>query len=269
MNIETTNHRVSDLFEQKKNDILSVYYTAGYPQLNDTVRIAEYLEQAGVDMIEIAMPYSDPVADGPTIQQSGSQALNNGMTIRLLFEQLQDIRSRVSLPLILMGYLNPALQYGLERFCQQCQKVGIDALIIPDLPMQEYLDEYKALFESYGLYNIFLISPQTSEDRIRRIDEHSHGFIYMVSSASITGARSQITDEQIAYFERIRQMDLRHPTLIGFGISSYDTFRTACDHAQGAIIGSAFIKVLAKSQDMEQDIHRFVKQVKEPGGSAS
>ena len=266
MNIETTNHRVSDLFEQKKNDILSVYYTAGYPQLNDTVCIAEYLEQAGADMIEIGMPYSDPVADGPTIQQSGSQALNNGMTIRLLFEQLQDIRSRVSLPLILMGYLNPALQYGLERFCQQCQKVGIDALIIPDLPMQEYLDEYKALFESYGLYNIFLISPQTSEDRIRRIDEHSHGFIYMVSSASITGARSQITDEQIAYFERIRQMNLRHPTLIGFGISSHDTFRIACQHAQGAIIGSAFIKALAKSQRLEEDIHDFVQQIKQIKG---
>ena len=256
------NHRLSELFQAKKKNILSVYYTAGYPQLDDTVRIAEYLEQAGADVIEIGMPYSDPLADGPTIQQSGIQALNNGMTISTLFEQLQDIRATVSLPLILMGYLNPALQYGLERFCEQCQRVGIDALIIPDLPMQEYLDEYKELFESYGLYNIFLISPQTSEERIRLIDEHSHGFIYVVSSASITGAKTGITDEQIAYFERIQVMQLRHPTLIGFGISSHETFQTACEHAAGAIIGSAFINVLAESEDLSQDIHQFVKQIK-------
>ncbi len=254
-------HRLTELF-RKKNDILSVYYTAGYPQLDDTVRIAEYLEQAGADVIEIGMPYSDPLADGPTIQQSGAQALANGMTISKLFEQLQDIRSTVSLPLILMGYLNPAMQYGLERFCQQCQRVGVDALIIPDLPMQEYLDEYKELFESYGLYNIFLVSPQTSEERIRLIDAHSHGFIYVVSSASITGAKSGITDEQIAYFERIQTMQLRHPTLIGFGISDQETFRTACNYAQGAIIGSAFIKKLDASEHLKQDIEHFVGQIR-------
>ncbi len=255
-------NRISELFQQKDKNILSVYYTAGYPQLDDTVRIAEYLEQAGADVIEIGMPYSDPLADGPTIQQSGTEALNNGMTISTLFDQLQDIRAKVSLPLILMGYLNPALQFGLERFCQACQRVGVDALIIPDLPMQEYLDEYKALFESYGLYNIFLISPQTSEDRIRLIDEHSHGFIYVVSSASITGAKTGITNEQIAYFERIQAMQLLHPTLIGFGISSHETFDTACKHAEGAIIGSAFIKVLAESKDLAQDIPRFVKEIR-------
>ena len=255
-------NRLTQLFQRKKKNILSVYYTAGYPQLDDTVRIAEYLEQAGADMIEVGMPYSDPLADGPTIQQSGLQALNNGMTISVLFEQLQDIRSTVSLPLILMGYLNPALQYGLERFCEQCQRVGVDALIIPDLPMQEYLDEYKALFESYGLYNIFLISPQTSEERIRLIDKHSHGFIYVVSSASITGAKSGITDEQISYFERIQEMHLQHPTLIGFGISNHKTFRTACQHAEGAIIGSAFIKVLADSRHLEQDVTQFVRTIK-------
>ena len=185
------------------------------------------------------------------------------MTISKLFEQLQDIRRSVSLPLILMGYLNPALQYGLERFCEQCQRVGVDALIIPDLPMQEYLDEYKALFESYGLYNIFLVSPQTSDDRIRLIDEHSHGFIYVVSSASITGAKSGITGEQIIYFERIQAMQLRNPTLIGFGISNRETFETASRYAHGAIIGSAFIKTLAKSSNLEADIHQFIKQIKD------
>lgn len=256
------NHRLSQLFEQKKGNILSVYYTAGYPELEDTERIAKYLEQAGADVIEIGMPYSDPLADGPTIQQSGAQALKNGMTISKLFEQLDNVRSTVSLPLILMGYLNPAMQYGLDRFCQQCQRVGIDALIIPDLPMQEYLDEYKDLFESYGLYNIFLASPQTSEARIRLIDKHSHGFIYVVSSASITGAKSGITDKQIAYFKRIQGMQLQHPTLIGFGISDHETFQTACAYAEGAIIGSAFIKVLAESEDLELDIQQFVKQIK-------
>ena len=259
---QPTHNRLTELFRRKDRNILSVYYTAGHPNLDDTVRIAEHLQQAGADVIEIGMPYSDPLADGPTIQQSGARALNNGMSISKLFAQLQHIRSTVSLPLILMGYLNPAMQYGLERFCEQCQRVGIDALIIPDLPMQEYLDEYKALFESYGLSNIFLVSPQTSEERIRLIDEHSHGFIYVVSSASITGAKSGITDEQIAYFERIRAMQLRHPTLIGFGISDHKTFRTACRYAQGAIIGSAFIKRLEASEDLKQDIDQFVGKIK-------
>lgn len=262
MTTEPPNHRLRELFRTRERNILSVYYTAGYPKLADTVRIAEYLEQAGADVIEIGMPYSDPLADGPTIQQSGTQALENGMTISTLFEQLQGIRAKVSIPLILMGYLNPALQYGLERFCRACQQVGVDALIIPDLPMQEYLDEYKALFESYGLYNIFLISPQTSEERIRLIDEHSHGFIYVVSSASITGAKTGITDEQVAYFQRIRRMQLRHPTLIGFGISNHETFQTACHYAEGAIIGSAFINVLAGSDHLRQDVTRFVREIK-------
>ena len=256
------NNRLTQLFEQKNNHVLSVYYTAGYPQLDNTVRIAAYLEQAGADIIEIGMPYSDPLADGPTIQQSGGQALKNGMTVGKLFEQLQGIRELVSLPIILMGYFNPALQYGIERFCEQCQQVGVDALIIPDLPMQEYLDEYKALFESYGLYNIFLVSPQTSEKRIRLIDEHSHGFIYVVSSASITGAKSGITGDQVAYFKRIQALQLRHPTLIGFGISNHETFETASQHAHGAIIGSAFIKVLAESQDLKLDVTDFVQMVR-------
>ncbi len=259
--IQTTN-RIDQLFQEKQGDILSVYYTAGFPALNDTVRIAQYLEEAGADLIEIGMPFSDPLADGPTIQQSGTQALENGMTIKLLFEQLKKVRDKVNIPIILMGYLNPAMQFGLENFCKHCQQVGIDALILPDLPMQEYLDEYKALFESYGLYNIFLISPQTSEARIRLIDENSHGFIYMVSSASITGAKSGITEEQVAYFKRVEAMQLQHPTLIGFGISNYETFSKACEHASGAIIGSAFIKVLDKSQNLQMDIQRYVKEIK-------
>jgi len=258
--IQTT-HRIDQLFQQKKENILSVYYTAGFPQLDDTVRIAEYLQQAGADLIEIGMPYSDPLADGPTIQDSSQQALDNGMSIKVLLEQLQGIRSTVDIPLILMGYLNPVIQYGVEKFCEQCRQIGVDALIIPDLPMQAYLDEYKQLFESYGLYNIFLITPQTSEERIRLIDEHSHGFIYMVSSASVTGAKGNITEQQIAYFNRIQAMQLRHPQLIGFGISNQETFQQACQYAQGAIIGSAFIKVLAENQDLEKGISDFINSV--------
>ena len=253
-----TTHRIDQLFQQKKEKILSVYYTAGFPQLDDTVSIAEYLQQAGADLIEIGMPYSDPLADGPTIQDSSQQALDNGMSIKVLLQQLQDIRQKVDIPLILMGYLNPVIQYGVEKFCEQCQEIGIDALIIPDLPMQAYLEEYKTMFESYGLYNIFLITPQTSEERIRLIDEHSHGFIYMVSSASITGARGSITKEQITYFNRIQAMQLHHPQLIGFGISNHETFSQTCQYAQGAIIGSAFIKTLAESQDLEKDITAFI-----------
>ena len=259
--IQTTN-RLDRLFQQKQENILSIYYTAGFPGVDDTVPIAEYLQEAGADIIEIGMPFSDPLADGPTIQQSSLKALNHGMTIKLLFEQIRDIRQKVEIPIILMGYLNPAMQYGLERFCEDCQRAGVDALILPDLPMQEYLDEYKELFESYGLYNIFLISPQTSEDRIRLIDENSHGFIYMVSSASITGAKSGITDEQVAYFQRVEKMKLQHPTLIGFGISNHEAFTKACAYSSGAIIGSAFIKVLDKSDNLEQDVKQYIGSVK-------
>lgn len=260
-----TTHRIDQLFQQKKGNILSVYYTAGFPQLDNTVRVAEYLQQAGADLIEIGMPYSDPLADGPTIQDSSQRALDSGMSIKVLLEQLQDIRSTVDIPLILMGYLNPVIQYGVEKFCEQCQHIGVDALIIPDLPMQAYLNEYKELFESYGLYNIFLITPQTSEERIRLIDEHSHGFIYMVSSASVTGAKGNITEQQIDYFNRIQAMQLRHPQLIGFGISNQETFQQACQYAQGAIIGSAFIKVLADSKDLKKDITAFIDSITKIG----
>ena len=256
------NNRLTQLFQEKKQNILSIYYTAGFPQRDDTIKIARYLEQAGADLIEIGIPFSDPVADGPTIQRSSQRALEQGMNISLLFAQLQELRPAVQLPVILMGYLNPVMQYGVERFCEQCRGVGVDALILPDLPMQEYLDEYRELFESYGLYNIFLVSPQTAEQRIRLIEQHSHGFIYLVSSASITGAKRGITDEQVAYFKRIQAMQLAYPSLIGFGISDHEAFATASQYAHGAIIGSAFINVLQDSQNLENDVKQFVHSIK-------
>lgn len=255
-------NRITQLFSQKSGNVLNVYFTAGFPKLNDTVTILEALQEAGTDIIEIGMPYSDPVADGETIQQSNQAALENGMSIKLLFEQLQGIRQKVSVPILLMGYLNPVVQYGVERFCQACQQVGVDGLILPDMPLQEYQDEYKPLFEQYGLSNIFLITPQTSETRIRLIDEISEGFIYMVSSASVTGSRTGISDTQEAYFRRIEAMKLRNPRLIGFGISNHETFAKASQYAQGAIIGSAFIKVLQSAGDLKKDITEFVTSVK-------
>jgi tryptophan synthase alpha chain len=258
----TTTNRIDHLFETKKNNILSIYFTAGFPKLEDTVSILQYLQEAGADMVEIGIPFSDPVADGPTIQHSSTVALRNGMTLNLLFEQIKNIRKSVHIPLLLMGYLNPVMQYGMEKFCQKCQETGIDGLIIPDLPLQEYMDEYKTLFEQYGLYNIFLISPQTSEERIRQIDQHSSGFIYMVSSASITGAKGSITDEQVAYFKRVAQMGLNNPSVIGFGISNHETFERACTYASGAIIGSAFVNLLKESKNLKEDIKQFVRSVK-------
>ncbi len=253
---------INKLFQDKKKDILSVYFTAGFPTLNDTNTIISELEKNGVDMIEIGMPFSDPLADGPTIQRSSEIALENGMTIKLLFQQLQNFRNVTSeIPLILMGYLNPVLQYGVEKFCKDASSLGISGLIIPDLPMQEYLDEYKSIFEKYNLKNIFLITPQTSEERIRLIDENSDGFIYMVSSASTTGKKNKIDDEQEKYFMRIANMKLKNPTIIGFGIHNHQTFSKACEYANGAIIGSAFIKAIDKSEDLKKDIGVFVNGI--------
>jgi tryptophan synthase alpha chain len=208
------------------------------------------------------MPYSDPVADGPTIQQSNDIALQNGMTVKLLFEQLATMRSRIHIPVLLMGYLNPVVQFGVEKFCARCKETGVDGVILPDMPMQVYQDEYKSVFELYGLLNTFLITPQTSEQRIRQIDAVSDGFIYMVSSASVTGSTKGIQGEQENYFRRVKQMSLQNPTMIGFGISDHDSFEKACQYANGAIIGSAFIKVLQQSTDLSKDIREFVKQIK-------
>lgn len=229
---------------QEDKKLLSIYFSAGYPSLNDTVSIIENLEKNGVDMIEIGLPFSDPLADGPTIQASSTQALKNGMSSDILFDQLKNIRKTVSIPLIIMGYFNPMLQYGVEAFCKKCKDTGIDGLIIPDLPVDVYNDQYKAIFQQYGLINVFLITPQTSEERIRFIDSISEGFIYMVSSASVTGSSSGFGEEQTSYFKRIRDMNLKNPQIIGFGISDHETFTQATKYATGAIIGSAFIKHL-------------------------
>ncbi|MBD0830593.1 tryptophan synthase subunit alpha [Aestuariibaculum sediminum] len=245
---------------QEDKKLLSIYFTAGYPNLNDTVTIIEDLEKNGVDLIEIGLPFSDPLADGPTIQDSSTKALKNGMTTETLFNQLKDIRKTVNIPLIIMGYFNPMLQYGVEAFCKKCAEIGIDGLIIPDLPVDVYHEEYKAIFDTYGLINVFLITPQTSDDRIRFIDSISNGFIYMVSSASVTGSQSGFGDEQKAYFKRIADMQLKNPQIVGFGINNNDTFAQATSYAQGAIIGSAFIKHLTEKGTNQ--IEKFVKTIR-------
>lgn len=253
-------NRIDEAFASK-NGILNVYFTAGYPNLDDTLRIARSLEAAGADILEIGMPFSDPVADGPTIQESSQTALNNGMTVEKLFSQLKDLRQEISIPVLLMGYINPVIQFGIERFCTACRDVGVDGLILPDLPMQEYLENYASIFQDNGIHNIFLISPNTSEDRIREIDEKSGGFIYVVSSSSITGAKSGIQDGQLEYYERIQAMKLNTPRLIGFGISDQETFANACEYAHGAIIGSAFIKQL-HNDSSDEAIKNFVNKIK-------
>lgn len=254
-------NRIEEIFKNKPERVLNVYFTAGYPNLNDTVSIMQSLEEAGADLIEVGIPFSDPIADGPTIQESNGVALRNGMTLKLLLEQLEGIREKVSIPIVLMGYVNPIVQYGIEAFCQKCEEIGVDGLILPDLPMFEYLEVHKPLFDKHGLLNIFLITPQTSEMRIREIDENSSGFIYMVSSASTTGAKSGISEEQEVYFERIKAMNLKNPTLIGFGISNKETFDKASANANGAIIGSAFIKAISQESDLNENIKNFIDQI--------
>lgn len=244
----------------KPGKLLSIYFTAGFPELEDTVPILRELEAAGADLVEIGLPFSDPLADGPTIQQSSTHALQNGMTTARLFEQLKDIRREVSLPLILMGYFNPVLQYGVEHFCQRCAEVGIDGLILPDLPLDIYEKEYRPVLERHGLSMVFLISPQTSDARIRQIDAASDSFIYMVSSASTTGVQQGFGPAQQAYFERIHSLRLRHPQLVGFGIGDAESFRTATRHAKGAIIGSAFIRLLR--QQGIAGIREFIKGIR-------
>ncbi|WP_340154322.1 tryptophan synthase subunit alpha [uncultured Winogradskyella sp.] len=251
-------NRINQKLQEDKK-LLSIYFTAGYPNINDTVTVIQNLEKSGVDMIEIGLPFSDPLADGPTIQASSTKALHNGMTSEHLFEQLKDVRKTVSIPLIIMGYFNPMLQYGVEEFCKKCQQVGIDGLIIPDLPVDVYHDNYQSIFEKYGLINVFLITPQTSDERIRYIDSVSNGFIYMVSSASVTGSQSGFGDVQTDYFERIANMNLDNPQIVGFGISNNETFTQATKHAKGAIIGSAFVKHLINTG--VDSIDEFVKNI--------
>ena len=256
-------NRIDEVFSKKKKGILNIYFTAGYPKINDTLRIARTLEVAGVDIIEIGIPYSDPIADGPTIQDSSQKALDAGMSLKLLMRQLQDLRKHVKIPVILMGYINPVIQYGFTKFCHDCKEVGIDGVILPDLPMQEYAEMCQGTFEEYGIYNIFLMTPQTSEKRVFQINNASKGFIYMVSSASITGAKQEVSQAQINYFERIQKMNLSVQRLIGFGISNKETFDNACQYASGAIIGSAFINQLNKD-DSDEAITSFVGSIINP-----
>jgi tryptophan synthase alpha chain len=252
-------NRINRILQEDKK-LLSIYFTAGYPNLDDTTKIITELEKSGVDLIEIGLPFSDPLADGPTIQASSTQALKNGMTSELLFEQVATIRETINVPLIIMGYFNPIMQFGVEQFCQKCQEVGIDGLIIPDLPLEIYESDYKALFEKYDLKNIFLITPQTSDERILKIDNLSNSFIYMVSSSSVTGNQTGFNEIQEKYFERIAAMNIKNPQVIGFGISDKTTFQQATKHQKGAIIGSAFIKFIGNNSiSMIKD---FVKKIR-------
>jgi tryptophan synthase alpha chain len=257
-------NRIDQLFRDKDGEILSIYMTAGYPDLDDTKIILEALQHHGADMVEIGIPFSDPLADGPVIQHSSQVALKNGMSLELLFGQLKDIRNSVHLPLVLMGYLNPVLHMGMEKFLKRCRETGIDGVIIPDLPPAEYKANYLKLFKEYGIYHSLLVTPHTDNDRIKGIAAVSDGFLYMVAEASTTGARDAVGDHQKAYFLRLKEMNLPVPGLIGFGISSRETFLTACSYARGAIIGSAFIKAIGEPGNLtlEERVENFVKRIR-------
>ena len=246
------------LKEEKK--ILSVYFTAGFPRLDDTKKIISKLEKHNVDLIEVGIPFSDPLADGETIQKSSKKAIENGMTINTLFSQLKDLREKVKIPVILMGYLNPIIQFGIEKFCIKSKEIGIDGLIIPDLPVEIFVEEYKNLFKKNNLLNIFLITPQTSEERIKLIDKNSKGFIYMVSSSSITGSKKSLQDTSFKYFDKISKMNLNNPSIVGFGISNRETYQKVIEKSKGAIIGSAFINFI--EQNGIEDIGGFIKKFK-------
>ena len=253
-------NRIEELFKKKQNKILSVYCTAGFPRLEDTLPVMAALEESGADMIELGMPYSDPLADGPVIQHSSTIALQNGMTIKKLFEQLKEFRNKVSVPVLLMGYMNPILQYGFEKFCADASVVGVDGLILPDLPEYEYETEYGVIIRKYGLDFVFLVTPETSDERVKRLDQLSSGFLYAVSSSSTTGKDKNMTDVK-TYLQRIRNLKLKNPVVVGFGIKDKETFETACGNANGAIIGTAFIKVLENDADVERATKKFLNEI--------
>jgi len=255
-------NRIESLFKNKKQQVLSVYFTAGYPTLDSTLTVAHSLQKAGADLIEIGIPFSDPIADGPVIQQSNKVALENGMNVPLLLDQLKQIRTQCSIPIVLMGYLNPIMQYGISKFIRDAAAAGADGLIIPDLPVYEYEQLYQHEVEANGLCISFLVSPTTSVERLTKIDQVTRGFIYAVSSSSTTGAKESFTPEQESYFSRLQASSLKNPFLIGFGISNKNTFQTASKYAAGAIIGSAFIRLLGSSENLESDITQFVNSIK-------
>lgn len=253
--------RLENLFKERKSGILNVYCTAGYPHLDNTIDIIRSLEKHGADIIEIGIPYSDPLADGPVIQESSSVAISNGMTLAVLFEQLKDIRKQVTIPVILMGYMNPVMQYGFEKFCHDAAAAGIDGFILPDLPMYEYDKEYGAILEKYGLDLVFLVTPETSDERIRMIDSKSRGFLYAVSSSSTTGNRKELS-AQDNYFRRLKEMNLKNPVLIGFGIRDRESFDHACNFAPGAIIGTAFIQAIQHEPNLDEGIGKFIQSIR-------
>jgi tryptophan synthase alpha chain len=255
-------NRIDTCFQQKKKNILSVYFTAGFPALNDTMRVIRALEKHGADMIEIGMPFSDPVADGPVIQASSKKALENGMSLAVLFDQLKDLRNTTQLPVILMGYMNPVYKMGWDKFLKSCHEVGVDGLILPDFPPEEYKEEYQEKFRSYDIYNILLITPQTSEKRIRYLDGLSEGFVYMVSSYSTTGVQNGFGKEQTDYFNRINEMKLKNPRMIGFGISDSETFSIASKYASGGIIGTAFVRMLLQDEGMDAKVGGFLREIR-------
>lgn len=255
-------NRIDTLFKEKQKDVLSIYFTAGHPTLNSTVDIIKTLASEGADMIEIGIPFSDPIADGPVIQKSCYTALENGMSLKLLFDQIKNIRSEVKIPLIMMGSFNPVLQYGIEEFCLACKETGVDGVIIPDLPLDIYQENYKHIFEKYNLHVIFLATPQTSDERYRMLDAASKGFLYMVAASATTGIRERFENYQEEYFKRIANLSLKSPRLIGFGISSKETFDHACKFANGAIIGSAFVNVLDQTGNIKMNIRKFIASIR-------
>lgn len=262
MSTVTTINRLDQLFANNRKDILNIFFTAGHPRLEDTATIILELDKAGVDLVEVGIPYSDPLADGPTIQASSMKALKNGMTVELLFEQVATAREKTDIPLILMGNFNQVMQYGEEKFFRRCKAVGVDGLILPDLPVYVFEEAYKSLFEELDLRISFLITPHTDDARLRKIDALTKGFIYMVSRSSITGAKKDISEQQLDYFNRINSMNLKNPRLIGFGISNHETYAKACQYSSGAIIGSAFIKALEKKDTLQPTIANFVKKIR-------
>jgi len=253
-------NRLEELFQRKKNNVLNVYCTAGFPQLNSTLEVMKALQDNGADIIELGMPYSDPLADGPVIQSSGSKALQNGMTIEKLFAQLQDCRKEIYVPIILMGYMNPVLQYGFERFCKHAAAIPIDGLILPDLPEHEFETEYGAIIHRYGLDFIFLVTPETSEERLKKLDELSTGFLYAVSSSSTTGNKKDFNEVE-KYLQRLKNMSLKNPVLVGFGVKDKQSFDSACKYSRGAIIGTAYIKAIEHAENIEQNTKEFLQSV--------